>query len=188
MIDYIFARDMGAFYTLSFKEQFRMVWDVSLKRVYEGYTSGEVKPVSIGLYGAHNIDGYGDQVGNTLKNKSKAIAAELDALVANKYGADFDEESLGFEYIEKFVSWCKDRKIKCVFMPSTLMYFDVYKSDEKERYFYENLAKVMRKKGFEFVGEPYKYMYDKKFYFNTDFHLVDSARDVRTRGMIGDLK
>ena len=188
MIDYIFARDFDAFYTLNLVEQFHMLWDITLKRVYKGYKGYESKPIKAGLYGAHNIDEFGDQIGATLKTKSKAISAELDVLVANKYGEKFNEDSLGFKYLTKFVSWCEEKGARCIFMPSTIMYFDSYKSDAKERWFYENIANVVRSKGWEFVGEPYEYMYDKKFYFNTDFHLVDSARKTRTRQIVKDLK
>jgi len=188
MIDYIFARDIDAFFTLSLKEKFYMLWDITLKRVYEGYTSKTSKPVKSGLYGAHNVDENGDQTGATLQTKSKAISAELDVLVANKYGEKFDRDSLGFKYLKEFVSWCETKGAKCIFMPSTLMWFDSYKTDKKERWFYENIANVARSKGWKYIGEPYKYMYDKSFYFNTDFHLVESARKVRTTQMILDLR
>lgn len=188
MIDYIFARDFDAFYELSLKEQFHMFWDITLKRVYDGYMAGKNTPVTSGLYGAHNVNEFGDQIGATLKTKSKAIAAELDILKANKYGEKFDKNSLGFEYIKEFISWCNSTGVKCIFIPSTIMYFDNYKGDEKEKYFYENIANVIRSKGLVFVGKPYEYMYNKKSYYNTDFHLVDSARRTRTKQMISDLK
>ena len=187
MIDYIFARDKKAFYQLSLLEQFYMSWNITLERLYEGYKAKKSEAIKVGLYGAHNVDENGDQIGASLKTKSKAIAAELDALVANKYGEKFDENSLGFEYLKGFVNWCEAKGVRCIFMPSTLMYFETYKSEKKERWFYENLADVVRSKGWEFVGEPYVYMYDKKFYFNTDFHLVAEAREVRTKQMVKDL-
>lgn len=188
MIDYIYARDMHAFYALSFKEQFYMVWNITFGRVYDGYMSKGGKPVRVGLYGAHHIDGNGDQINTQRGYKSEAMQDELDALDAHHYGAEYDSDALGWEYLEEFVLWCEEKGAKVIFMPSTLMYFDSYKRDEKERWFYENLANEVRKKGWSYVGEPYEYMYDKEFYLNTDFHLIDSGRKIRTQQMILDLK
>jgi len=188
MIDYIFARDIEAFNTLSLYEQFGMVWSVEFKRILDGYSGYVNKPIKRGLYGAHNVDGHGDQRKTSLKYKTKGIKKELDSLVANSYGADFDADSLGFTYLEEFVTWCERKGAICIFMPSTLMWFDSYKSVASERWFYENIADVVRSKGWKFVGVPYEYMYDKKFYFNTDFHLTNKGREMRTKKMIKDLE
>jgi len=188
MIDYIFARDFEAFYSLTIKEQFHMLWDITITRVYDGYKAGESKAVTAGLYGAHNIDEFGDQKNTKLKDRSDWLKNELNSLEANHYGKDFDKSSLGFEYLKEFVSWCENKGAKCVFTPSTLMYFETYKTNKVERYFYENLADTVRSFGWEFVGIPYEYMYNKEFYYNTDYHLGDGARRTRTQKMIFDLK
>ena len=188
MIDSIYGRERGVFWTLSLREQFLLVWNVTFRRVLDGYKSEGGKAVRHGLYGAHNVDKYGDQVGNTLAKRSKAMEAELDGLEARKFGAEFSRGALAWEYLDEFVSWCRERGVKTVFMPSTLLWFESYKSDERERWFFENLADEVRGRGWEFVGEPYEYMYGKDYYFNTDFHLSDEGRDVRTRQMILDLR
>ena len=188
MIDYIFSRDFDAFFSLSLKEQFYMVWNITFKRLYEGYMALGGKSVESGLYGAHNIDNNGDQIHTDLKYKSKAMQKELDKLKANHYGAEFHQDSLSWSYLKDFVSWCERRDVEVIFIPSTLMYFDEYKNDKKERWFYENIANVVRKKGFTYVGEPYNYMYDKSYYLNTDFHLVKEGREMRTKQIILDVK
>jgi hypothetical protein len=53
---------------------------------------------------------------------------------------------------------------------------------------YENLEKVMSQKGFNFVGNVFDYMYEKKYYFDTNYHLVSEAREFRTKKLIEDLK
>jgi len=188
MIDYIFSRDRDAFFSLSAIEQFYMVWNITFKRLYDGYMTLGGTRVTAGLYGAHNVDRYGDQIGATKKAKSQAIVDELNRLKANHFGEEYNKDSLGWKYIEKFVKWCDARGVKTVFMPSTLLKFDSYFSEDKERWFYENLANEVRKKGWVYVGNPYDYMYDIKYYFNTDFHLTDEGRKMRTKRMIFDLK
>lgn len=188
MIDYIFSRDIKAFYSLTTKEQFYMVWNITFKRLYDGYKAQGGEKVTQGLYGSHNIDEYGDQKSATKEAKSEAIAAELDAHKPNNYGSLYSKDLLMWNYLEKFVSWCKSQNTKVIFVPSTMLYFDTYKTDSKERWFYENIANEIRNRGWEFVGNPYDYMYAKDSYFNTDFHLTSEAKEIRTKQLINNLK
>lgn len=188
MIDSIFSRDIEVFSYLTLKEQFYMIWHVTFKRLYNGYKALGGERVSKGLYGAHHIDAFGDQIQTSLKDRTKGMQDELNTLKANKYGAEFTPKTLAWSYLENFIDWCDAKNVKVIFMPSTLMYFDTYKSDSKEKWFYENLANTIHSKGYQYVGNPYSYMYDKSKYLNTDFHLIDSARDIRTKQMILDLK
>jgi hypothetical protein len=73
-------------------------------------------------------------------------------------------------------------------MPSTMMYFEAYKQDLEEIRFYETLPLEIEKRGWIFVGNPYDYMYDKKYYFNTDFHLTSEGKEIRTNQIVKDLK
>jgi hypothetical protein len=187
MIDYIFSRDFDVFYSLSLKEQFLMVWNITFDRVQKGYASEGGKKIKYGLYGAHRINSRGDQKKTSNKYKTKQMYKELENYKANKYGEEFDKDSISWDYLNSFVSWCKQRNVKVIFTPSTLMYFDTYKSDAKEKWFYENLPNEVRKMGWVYIGNPYDYMYDKSLYFNTDFHLTNEGRDIRTKQMIKDL-
>jgi len=109
------------------------------------------------------------------------------AIHPEKYGAKFDKDALGWKYLQNFMKWCKKRDVKVIFMPSTLLRNKKYFNDKRERWFYTHIADEVRKRGWEYVGQPYKYMYDKKNYFDTDFHLIAKARAVRTQKMIEDL-
>jgi len=188
MIDYILSREASFFLELSLREQFYILWHVSFKRVFDGYFNQSENRVTSGLYGAHHIDSNGDQIETALKYKTPNMFAELDALKANRYGAEFDADAVGWEYLEKFVKWCEAKSVKLIFMPSTLMKKEKYFNDSKERWFYENIANEVRERGWLYVGEPYRYMYEKEMYFNTDFHLINRGRELRTLQMVKDLK
>lgn len=187
MIDYIFSRDFQAFDTLTPKEQFLMLWNITPKRLYEGYKATGGTKVTQGLYGSHNINEFGDQLGATQAAKSDAIAAELAAHKPNDYGAHYTKDLLMWDYLEQFVSWCKTQNVRVIFTPPTMLYFDEYKTDPKEKHFYQNIAHDIRKKGWQFLGNPYDYMYTKEHYFNTDFHLTNEARHIRTKRLVDDL-
>lgn len=187
MIDYILSRDFKVFFELSFKEQFYIFWNVPFKRIYNGYFNNSNNKVNRGLYGSHNVDENGDQINIGIKNKSKAIEKELDNHKANYYGAEFEKNTLTWKYLDSFVQWCKENNVETIFVPSTLLGFDIYKSDTKERLYYELIPKLIKDKNWNYVGNPYDYMYEKEFYFNTDFHLNHKGRIKRTKQLIEDL-
>jgi len=97
---------------------------------------------------------------------------KLELEIADKnpetYGKEYNQNSLGWKYLKEFISWCDKRKVKVIFIPSTLM--DIAKS-----------------KGLNYIGEPFDYMYNKSLYFNTNFHLNNIGRKIRTEQIIKDL-
>jgi len=188
MIDYIFSRDMNAFWWLTLKEQFLMVWNISLSRLYNGYIYKGGSPITTGLYKVGNINQYGDQINTSVKYRTKQMREKLDRFEPKKYGRDYKSKALGWKYLEDFIFWCRDRDVEVIFMPSTIMRCDNYYSDEKERWFYKNIANEVQDRGWRYIGNPYDYMYDKNFYFNTPFHLIDKGREIRTKKIIKDLE
>ena len=190
MIDYVLSREASFFWNLSLYEQFYVLWHVDIRRVYDGYLARGGVRVSRGVYGAHHIDGYGDQIKTELKYKEPYMRSQIKKhiLSPETYGASFDRNALGWKYLDDFVTWCEGKNVKVIFMPSTLMKSKSYFDDPKERWFYENIAKEVRKKGWNYVGKPYEYMFDSSQYFNTNFHLINKARKVRTLKMIDDLR
>ena len=189
MIDFILSRVPHLFFQLSLQEQLYIAWHISFERVWRGYMDDSQAPITKGLYTALHIDAHGDQNKTELRYR----AAYLDELQREhinhpvKFAKDFDREAIGWSYLEEFVSWCSARSVKVVFMPSTLMWDRSYKEDSKEHAFYSHLPQEVRKRGWEYVGDPYEYMYDNRFYFNTKYHLINSGRAIRTKQMIADL-
>ncbi len=187
MIDYLYAREANMIEELSYLEQFWMLWHISTKRLYRGYSDGVDSPITKGVYGVHNIDFRGDQLHTDSSLQTEAMRDELATQKAEQYGEKFEREGLGWEYLESFVEWCRSRDVKVYFMPSTLMDNPHYHNDPKKREFYTNLPQIIRDRGWSYIGEPYNYMYDKSLYFNTNFHLNSRGREIRTRQMIEDI-
>jgi len=189
MIDFLLAREPECFWELTWKERFYILWHVSIKRIQEGYSGYRDTPVTSGLYGAHHIDAHGDQTRTQTAYRTEQMYQEV--LTHDRhpetYGTKFDAHALGWKYLEKFVSWCQARHADVVFMPSTLMRHAQYREDPKERWFYTHIAQEVRKHGWAYVGDPYAYMYEKRWYLNTNYHLVEQGRKRRTQQMIADL-
>ncbi len=191
VIDYLFARKPLFFWDLSFKEQFYILWHIEFERIWKGYNYRGGSPLTAGFYGAFNIDQNGDQINTSLKFKNQGMFKDLERHHKNPehYGAEFSTEALGWDYLEKFVSWCNKRDVKVIFVPATLMKHPSYFNDPIEKEFYDKkIIDEVKKRGWTFIGKPHNYMYDSSFYFNTNFHLTQKGKIMRTRQLIKDLK
>lgn len=190
MIDHLYAREPQMIKQLTLFEKFWIFWHVKLERIIRGYTDGDDFPVTKGLYGAHNIDQHGDQIYTAKSLQSKEMKQEIaqHMKTPEKYAQSYSAHALGWSYLADFVHWCRKRDVKVIFMPSTLMNHSAYHEKPEEKQFYENIAKEVKKQGWNYVGEPYDYMYDRTYYFNTNFHLTREGRVKNTNRMIEDLK
>ncbi len=191
MVDYLLAREPSCFKELQLKEKLYLFWHIPFGRMVEGYRNNSNTAVTQGIYGAHHVDGHGDQTHNAAAQREsymlKDVLERYQTEPAYTYGKKFSLSAPGWSYLEAFVSWCKARQVTVIFMPSTLLPDKSYYEDPKERWFFTHIGQEVQKKGWIYVGEPYDYMYDAKYYFNTDFHLTDEGRTLRTQQMIKDL-
>ncbi len=191
MIDFLLSREPNCFWTLLPSQQFYVVWHATLDRIVKGYKSEGGKSVKKGLYGAHHIDNHGDQTHTEVKYRSKQMYEDvLRRYVTDPpytYGKDFNRNAPGWHYLKNFIAWCKERNAKVIFMPATLMPDKSYYNNPKEQWFFTHIAEEVANRGWNYIGKPYDYMYDESLYFNSDSHLIDRGRTMRTEQMIRDL-
>jgi hypothetical protein len=184
MIDYISSYDSDILYSLSLKEVFAIYYNQSIKDIIKRYT--ETPKIPKGTYGVHNIDSHGDQIHTEKKYQTKDDLKSVISAKAYKYDKQYSQNSntLGLEYIKKFGEYCKKNGVILIVTPPSLLQHSVY----KEENFFLQVAKVVENIGIIYKGDTYKYMYDKDSFFNTDYHLIDSIRKVRTKQLIDDIK
>lgn len=191
MIDFLLSWEPDCFWSLLPSEQFYVVWHVTLERIVNGYKSEGGEVITKGVYGAHNINDNGDQIHTEISYRSEQMYHDVNqSYVINPpytYGKDFSRSAPGWHYLKEFVEWCREREVKVIFMPATLLPHKSYFDDPKEKWFFTHIAEEVRNQGWNYVGNPYDYMYDKSLYFNTDSHLIDRGRTLRTEQMIRDL-
>ena len=191
MIDFVLSREPDCFWTLLPSEQFYLLWHATLDQISRGYKSEGGERITKGVYGAQHIDDHGDQNETEIEYRTEAMYQEVQQRYMTSppytYGKDFSRSAPGWYYLKAFVEWCREREVTVIFMPATLMSHESYHSDPKEYWFFTHIAEEVRARGWAYVGDPYDYMYDKSFYFNTDSHLTDAGRKVRTEQMIRDL-
>ena len=192
MIDFLFAREPKCFWKLHFSEQLYLLWHISFSRIVEGYRETGGTAVTQGVYGAHHIDVHGDQTHTAVKERSADMFRDVQERYHDNapytYGKDFSRKAPGWKYLKDFVAWCNERHATVIFMPATLLPDESYFKEPKERWFFTHIADEVQKHGWIYAGKPYDYMYDEKYYFNTDSHLTDEGRKLRTEQMIKDLK
>lgn len=188
MIDQIFSRDPSFFWKLSLKEQWGMVLMTPLSRVIDGYLAQGGEKAMCGPYGYRNLDGRGDQL-HTSAMEANQWAYDWDALkkeLPRRYGMDIDN-TVGWQWLTQYAKWAKENGICLIVIPPSMMKDIAYYDNLIERRFYQGLRAKVEDSGITYVGNPYSVMYDRKMYFNTDYHLNETGRGRWTRQIIEDL-
>jgi len=182
IIDQIWARDASFFWELRAKEKFYMLFMTEFRRIYDGFWAKGGERIMIGPYGYANVDEGGNQI-RTSKNDALQWKNDMEATLKElprRYGSGgVNKEAL--EWIRKYAEYLSKKGAKLIILPPAMMEHEFYKSDEKERDFYNGLRDKMSKIGVKFLGNPYEFMYERDMMFNTDYHLTDEARVVHTK-------
>jgi len=189
MIDYLLSREPSFFWQLSIKEQFYIIWHIPINRLIDGYFYKGGKRIQSGIYGVHHINQYGDQIKTEKKYKKKYMFEKIKKYEDNpeKYGKEFNSNSLGWDYLEKFIKWSRDRNVTVIFMPSVLMKHKSYFNNPIEQKFYKNIGKIVENRGWRYIGKPFDYMYNPLYFFNTNFHLIKKGQILNTNKIINNL-
>ncbi len=190
MIDYLFSREPSFFWKLTLKEQFYILWHTTLKRVLDGYLSKGGEKITTGVYGVHHIDNNGDQIETKLSNKTPYMYKEIEKHKNNpeKYGHNFKTDTLSWNYLENFVNWCREKNVTVIFMPPAFMRNKSYLNNPIEKKFYQNIGKIIENRGWIYIGNPFKFMYNSLYFFNTNYHLINKGRFINTKLIISNLK
>ncbi len=191
MIDFLLSKEPKCFWTLLPSEQFYILWHTTMDRIIKGYKAEGGAPVKKGLYGAQHIDSHGDQNETEIEYRTEAMYQKVlqryTISPPYTYGKDFSRSASGWSYLKEFIEWCQERDARVIFMPAALMPDKSYFDDPREQWFFTHIAEEVKRQGWNYVGNPYDYMYDESLYFNTDSHLIDRGRTMRTEQMIRDL-
>lgn len=188
MIDQIFSRDPQFFKHLTLQEQLQMLWHITPQRLYDGFMAKGGTKSMMGPYGYANLNAYGDQT-HTSQEEAQQWAYDWESLkkeLPRHYGHD-SQNDMGWKWLQSYITWAKKEGICLIFTPPTMMNDSFYETNLQEREFYTTLKKKVESLGVSFVGEPYTYMYDRKYYFNTDYHLNEVGRKLWTKDLIKDL-
>jgi hypothetical protein len=184
VIDYVMARDLDYWRSLSRLDQLRFAAGLSPDRWLQGLQHQPDSPVTSGTYGAHHLDARGDQTHSSPADRTAGDVAAVAAVKPWNYGARAAKESGGWAQIAEYARWARSNDICVVAVPTVLLHFAKYDNDPADQAFYTGLPQRMAALGIPYVGKPLAFMYPPNWFFDTDHHLQDWARTRHTERLI----
>jgi len=166
----------------------RLIWQLPLERVLEGYRGLPPGFSVAGLYGPQNLDQRGDQINSEAAHQTEAMGEAVRQSTPEQYGA---------RALQGGASWARWRifaqKIEsiggcAIFAPPAMLYRPSYRNDAIERNYYEMLSETARSNGLAYAGQPLDFMYDESAFFDTNFHLTAESRSKHTQRLATLLK
>lgn len=185
-------------YNAAFGEEKRNPFTIdSLKLVFEEKPYDNVKKISKSLlnnkendtelienpngYNSENINNHGDQT-NQLGPQELALAKVGPVEIPGEFN-----ESGGLLTIKEFNNWCEQNNIKLFITYPNTMYFKEYEDEHYKKYF-ESLSDYFAKRKISTIGQPSDFLYDKKYFYDTGYHLNEEGMTVRTKEFISFIK
>jgi hypothetical protein len=95
----------------------------------------------------------------------------------------YNVETKALTAIKEFNTWCKEREITFYITYPNTIYRKAYETKRYADYF-NFLEEFFRKNNIEFIGKPLEMMYAKKYFYDTQYHLISEGSDIRTKDFI----
>lgn len=188
IIDYVMARDLDYWRSMSRLDQLKFAAGLSAERWLQGLRHLPDAPVTSGTYGAHHLDARGDQTHSGIADRNAADIAAVAATKAWNYGHRANTETGGWKIMAKYAQWAKANDICLIAVPTVLLHHAQYDDEQEEQAFYTQLPHRLQQLGLEYLGQPRDFMYPADWFFDTDHHLQDWAREKHTARLIDLLK
>lgn len=184
IVDYIIARDPSYLKEFSPVNFTQFIISMSPDRWVLGLSKPIDMPVTSGTYGAHHIDQHGDQILTSKNDRSEGDILAVSQAKVWQYGLRDLSEKGGWHQLKLFAQWAKDNNICIVAVPTVLLHHTQYDTDIVEKNFYDGLPRRITQLGIPYIGKPRDFMYPNEWFFDTDHHLQDWARDKHTDKLI----
>lgn len=165
-------------------EAFQIVMQTSLVRVIQGYRGLPDNFTVQGTYGAHHLDIYGDQTQTSRDQRHPWMIQQVMAESPRHYGAEHTEGAPGWALLQHTQAQLHSRGVCLVLVPPAFLFHPAYQDDPVEAAFYSTLPIQAARKGLTYLGFPRAFMHPADDMFDTDYHLVDEARQEHTRHLI----
>ncbi|MBZ0329366.1 hypothetical protein KZO25_03450 [Halomonas sp. ANAO-440] len=162
----------------------KVVASTSTRRIFEGYRGIPEGFTVAGDYGPQRQDSRGDQIDTSRSLQEERHRRFLESLPAERYGHEMQSGRLDHESLQAFRDAVLDRGACPVFLPPPLRFEPSYLSDPVEAEYYRTLPERLRSAGLKWLGDPYDAMRPGDDFFDTNFHLMDEARQAYTEKVI----
>ncbi|QPI09201.1 hypothetical protein IM687_18870 [Stutzerimonas stutzeri] len=161
----------------------RIYWQTPLQRVWRGLRGSPRDALPLGLYGPHNLDANGDQLGTEAARQEPWMHEGVIASTIHRYGHDANSLNGTWAQWRQFAQEVAEKGGCAVFIPPALMDRPSYHLDEEGRY-YTTLPQRAEAQGLNYQGEPFDFMYPARDFFDTNYHLNAEARRRHTESVL----
>jgi hypothetical protein len=196
LIVHVFSSDPEYFYSLSLADKARFIARMEFKRLKRGLKASFQNDAdkreqelddsaASDEYSIANMNASGDQVNI---EPEKISATDRDAIYKLKaYRMDHPGLS-GYSrtILHDYIGWAEDNGVCLIFMPPNYMYFDEYNGPLHGQFFM-NIKSYLAGNDAPYIGDPYDYMFDKSYYFETVYHLDSLGVEKRTEQIVKDI-
>lgn len=165
-------------------EAFQIVMQTPPARVLQGYRGLPEGFAVTGTYGAHRLDDRGDQTQTSREQRATWMREQAMANAPRQYGAEHVNDAPGWALLRHFQALLQDRGACLVLVPPAFLFHPHYRENPVEQHFYSMLPERAGRHGLTYRGRPYDFMYPAEDMFDTDYHLIDEARQRNTRRLI----
>lgn len=186
LVDYVVAKDRKYLTQFTWLEKTRFILGLSWNDLFLGIEAKLrlTKPRQ-SHYNSKNLNQYGDETSNqkeAMTDKQKKAIAQLKPVDEI---ADYLKDTKGMKSIENFINYCRENNIQVVAMWPSFLWFDVYDKTKQAEVqsiqdFYDNLAIPV-------LGKPDDFR-DKNLFYDTNYHLNDEGKKIRTTQLITSLE
>ena len=185
--DFVIAWDEGYFDKVSIVDYFLLSFAIGYERFFTGFSSLKVQSLvpTSGVYSIQNMNAHGDKINLEPEKMTPYEYSMLDSLSAgNIVNSDLSAE---FESVmQSYIEWASKNNICLIAVPVNYMFYDEYNSNVR-RQFYSNIKNFYLQNNVQFTGSFFDYMYDKKYHFNSNYHLNSVGIQKRTKQSMKDL-
>lgn len=180
-IAYILNYDRQYFDQLSSIEKLRYLTSISFDEFIMSFfaNKNEIN------YNSKTINQNGDETANFDQTKINAFINRKSHDIA--ISETVFSESYGVEKIIEFAKWCETNNIKLFLSWGSTIDFPVYHTKQYQDYF-DTMCTYFRNKNINILGHPNDFLYDKKYFYDTNYHLNSDGMENRTNKMIKLLK
>ncbi len=175
--DFILSYDRKYFInSINFVNKLKIIFSISIneilkkiKRIFNGKFKKEAYP---SIYLNENGDYTRKNYKWVNKNNYKAFS------ISNEF-----KETLALKDIKKFSKWCKLNGINFyISFPNTLNHDKYYTKDYRE--YFNFLLYYFKQNDIAIIGKPSDFLFDDKYFFDTDYHLNSDGAKLRTSELI----
>lgn len=133
-------------------------------------------------FNSHYDISYVDDEGNSLRTQNVIVGLHYDLSMPVTY--DFTVDNNFFEYLNDFNMFVESKKAKLYYSFCPVLDLANSSSEEEIINFY---WKIKNKLTFPTIGNPFEYIIDSHYFYDTNFHLNDNGAILRTKIFSNDL-